>query len=265
MTHHPPPPYPGRVSGYASEWVKPIDRRGDSGAAVVAIHGFTGHAGHWIPLADHLHPRGHTVVAPLLPGHGTSPEDLGHTSADDWIEAARGAVGSVDGHDRIHLVGLSMGGLIATVLAAETPVASLTTINAPVRLFERRVRLAPLLHRVVARVDAEVEPVPDPTLDHLWLPYPWYPTTAIAELAGVIHRGLRAARRVDTSSLVVMSRADTVVRPRSGPDLARRLGAELLWLDDARHNTLLDPARSRIHHAVTEVVESAGREGAWVS
>ena len=241
-----------------SQWASPIDRHGTSGEAIVLIHGFTGHAGHWLPMVDHLHGRGHTVVAPLLTGHGTSPADLAGCDGDAWVESVRGAVEGVADHRRTHLVGLSMGGIIGVVLAAALPVASLTTINSPVRVWDRRVRFAPMLARLVPRVHAVYEACPDPDLDHLWSPYDWYPSEAVAELVRLIRVGLRSAPRVDVPALVVQSRADTVVRPESAHLLANRLRAEILWLETARHNALLDPERHRIHEAVTALVEGTG-------
>jgi carboxylesterase len=238
-----------------SEWASPIGRTGTSGSAVVMFHGFTGHAGHWLPLADVLHARGHTVVAPLLAGHGTTPDDLGKTGADDWIASARQAVTSLADHDEVHLVGLSMGGIIATILAPEVGAASLTTINAPVRVWDRRIPFAPFLGRVVPIVEAGFEPCPDPELSHLWNPHDRLHTAAVAELVRLIRRGLRRARLVEARALVIQSRVDAVVKPSSAELLASRLGAPILWLDRARHNALLDPERHRIHEAVREMVE----------
>jgi pimeloyl-ACP methyl ester carboxylesterase len=54
---------------------------------------------------------------------------------------------------------------------------------------------------------------------------------------------------------VIQSRTDEIVRPISGRILARRLHGRLMWLEDARHNAILDPARHLIHEAVIALVE----------
>lgn len=238
-----------------SDWAAPIHRQGTTGEAAVLIHGFTGHPGHWHPLAEVLSERGHTVIAPRLAGHGTSPVDLGSTGADDWVASARTAAGTVADHRRIHLVGLSMGGMVAILLARPTAAATITTINAPVRVSDRRALLAPYFHRLVPSTQAGADSVPDPDLAHLWSPYAAYPTVAVAGLVAIVRSGWRAAGRVRRPSLVIQSRADTIVRPVSGPRLAKRLGADLLWLDTARHNAILDPERTLIHEAVVSMVE----------
>ena len=50
------------------------------------LHGFTSTPAELRPLGEALHRAGYTVHAPLLPGHGTSPEDLLHITYCDWIE-----------------------------------------------------------------------------------------------------------------------------------------------------------------------------------
>ena len=58
---------------------------------VLLIHGFTGTCGQMRPLGEALRGAGYTVMAPLLPGHGTSLEDMSRTSGGDWLHCVRDA------------------------------------------------------------------------------------------------------------------------------------------------------------------------------
>jgi len=58
---------------------------------VVLLHGFTATTAEVRLLADYLRGFGYTLSAPLLPGHGTQPEELNKTSWIDWYEAAERA------------------------------------------------------------------------------------------------------------------------------------------------------------------------------
>lgn len=240
-----------------SRWAAGFHREGSSDDALVLLHGFSGHPGHWLPMADDLEARGHTVVAPRLPGHGTSPEDLATTGADEWLAAAREAADSVRHHRRVHLVGLSMGGMLAILLARPTAAYSLVTINAPVNTHDRRVAWASLASPFIRETRAVVAPPPDPDLSHLWAPYSTHPTAAVAELVRVTRRGWREAGRLRRPALVIQSRTDETVRPISGPLLARRLDGRLAWLEQSRHNALLDPGRTIVHAAVIDHIENA--------
>lgn len=238
----------------------PFAYPGSNGEAVVLIHGFTGVPGHLRPLGELLHQAGFTVVAPRLAGHGASIDDLAGAGAEDWIESARRGADSVADHRRLHLVGLSMGGLIAILLAGPTAGATITTINSPIRFRDRRILLTPFLHRVRPVVWWPEEDTPriDPEVADLWVTYPGFPTAAAAELLRLSRRARRAARRLRRPSLVIQSRADQMVHPSSGVVLARALGpgCRLMWLEDSIHNALLDRDRHLVHRAVLERVST---------
>ncbi|MFN2222790.1 MAG: alpha/beta hydrolase, partial [Candidatus Promineifilaceae bacterium] len=63
---------------------------GDIG--VLLIHGLTGSAAEMRPIGAFLNERGLTVMAPLLPGHGTRVEDLNQVKWTDWTAAAEEAL-----------------------------------------------------------------------------------------------------------------------------------------------------------------------------
>ena len=56
--------------------------------AVLLCHGFTGNPQSLRPLAEALAVAGYTVDLPLLPGHGTSVEDMISTRWENWSAAA---------------------------------------------------------------------------------------------------------------------------------------------------------------------------------
>lgn len=87
--------------------------------AVLCIHGFTGAPGVFRKLGRVLQEEGLTVYACRLPGHGTIPEDLAYVTAGQFISAVEQSYANLaSAYDRVHIVGLSMGGALATILAA---------------------------------------------------------------------------------------------------------------------------------------------------
>jgi carboxylesterase len=58
---------------------------------VLVLHGFTGNPGSMRGIAEAMVEAGFTVEMPLLPGHGTSVEDMVDTGWDDWLAAAEAA------------------------------------------------------------------------------------------------------------------------------------------------------------------------------
>ncbi len=106
-------------------------REWGSGPVLLLVHGGAGSWRHWARNLAALS-RGHTVIAPDLPGLGDSALAPGPVSA----ESVAGIVGQgldqvVDPRAPIHLAGFSYGGVIAGLLAANAAdrVRSLTMIG----------------------------------------------------------------------------------------------------------------------------------------
>ncbi|HEY9565305.1 MAG TPA: esterase, partial [Nocardioides sp.] len=51
---------------------------------VLLSHGFTGSPASMKPWGRFLAERGYAVEVPLLPGHGTTWQDMNTTNWDDW-------------------------------------------------------------------------------------------------------------------------------------------------------------------------------------
>jgi len=99
-------------------------KQGDAGEPVVLIHGFGGDLNNWLfalpALADQ-----HTVYALDLPGHGGSSKDVG-----DGTGLAEAVIGFLDAVEleRPHLIGHSLGALVAAQVASQGRAASLTLV-----------------------------------------------------------------------------------------------------------------------------------------
>jgi carboxylesterase len=98
---------------------------------VLVVHGFTGAPQSMRPLAEAFAAAGFTVDLPLLPGHGTSVDDMITTGWDDWSGAAEAAYTALAARTRrVVVAGLSMGGSLTAWLAARHPeVAGIVCIN----------------------------------------------------------------------------------------------------------------------------------------
>jgi pimeloyl-ACP methyl ester carboxylesterase len=89
------------------------------GSVLLLIHGIAGEWENWReviePLAHH-----HTVIAPDLPGHGASAPGGGDYSIGAMASSLRDLLVTL-GHERVTLVGHSLGGGVAMQLAYQFP------------------------------------------------------------------------------------------------------------------------------------------------
>jgi len=90
-----------------------------SGPVLLLIHGIGGTFQNWEAVADPL-ARHHTIVAPDLPGHGSSGPGSGDYSIGAFAAGLRDLLIAL-GHERATLVGHSLGGGIAMQLAYQFP------------------------------------------------------------------------------------------------------------------------------------------------
>lgn len=97
------------------------------------IHGFTGAPYEVDPLANDIKERtGWLVRVPTLPGHGVPLSLKGHTY-NEWVECAeQELLALMKEVDEVYVIGFSMGGVIASYLAANYEVKKLVLLSAAV-------------------------------------------------------------------------------------------------------------------------------------
>ena len=95
--------------------------KGDN-TGFLLIHGFTATTAEVRPLAKKLHNIGYTVTGPLLPGHGTHPDDMLRTLWPMWVEKVKESYEILmDQCQRVFVGGESLGGLLALELTRQHP------------------------------------------------------------------------------------------------------------------------------------------------
>ena len=134
-----------------------IDLQEEGSPGVLLLHGFGDTPQTLALLARRLHKSGYSLYAPLLPGHGRNIDAFGRSRATDWIAAARSALAQMRGrHDSVSVVGLSMGGALAVLLAAELDDIPALVLIAPYLGMPRVQRLAASTYWAWGRLAGEV-------------------------------------------------------------------------------------------------------------
>ncbi|MCP4966460.1 MAG: alpha/beta fold hydrolase [bacterium] len=249
------------MTDYLHPLVAPFSLEGDGDDTILLLHGWTGSPAQLRPLATVLNEHGYPVVAPLLAGHGTSPQDMAGTGWRDWMRsAAEPAAEIISGGQRLHLIGLSMGGVISLLLAPIFGASSVTTINTPQRVWDRRNKLA-TIYRGSHRIDIGEPSAPfPPEVREFDQGYIDTPVGTAAELGDLMVAAGNNLHRVTCPALVIQSRTDETVKPVSGEIIFDGLGSSekgLVWLEDSRHVAVLDVERDIIADAILDHLETA--------
>ncbi|MES2238178.1 MAG: alpha/beta fold hydrolase [Pseudomonadota bacterium] len=88
--------------------------------AVLLIHGLTGTPAEMKPIATRLAKQGFSVMCPALAGHCGSVANLKKSRWQDWYGGIRESFDALrEKHARVYVSGLSMGALMALLLAKE--------------------------------------------------------------------------------------------------------------------------------------------------
>ena len=100
----------GAPAGLLDDW-SAIGSGKNKKVGVLLVHGFTGSPASMRPWAEYLNQKGYTVRVPLLPGHGTKPEDLNEVTWDQWPAKVEAELDELfKSCSKVFICGLSMGG-----------------------------------------------------------------------------------------------------------------------------------------------------------
>ncbi|PNH80483.1 carboxylesterase [Arthrobacter sp. AFG20] len=210
---------------------------------IAISHGFTGSPLSILPWAEFLAGRGFAVTVPLLPGHGTSWQELARTGWREWHGAFEQSYLELAARtDECYVAGLSMGGAIALLTASRHDVAGVAVVNPGLSFYDRRVRVIGLL-KYVQRTTvplAEENSTAPPTDDG---DYSLTPLAAVHQLKRLFAAAVRGLPRITAPVLVFKSANDAVVPPSSLSLIRRRLGSaalDVVLLRNSGHVATLD-------------------------
>ncbi len=226
------------------------------------IHGFTGTPKEMLWLGEQLAAQGHSVLGLRLFGHATRPQDLFRARWQDWVADVDAGFHILHAAcDRIVVMGLSMGGMLALMAGARLPVAGIVAMSTPYRLRQERFsRLRPFMPAFSLVVPFIGKGKPDwrdtaAARDHL--DYPAYPLRAVAQLFDLLDEMRRCLPSIRAPVLLVNSRLDETVTPDQAEAIATRLGTasvERLMIDGSGHVVTRDAAREQVFQAAAAFV-----------
>lgn len=230
------------------------DAAGAGNAAALCLHGLTGTPYEVRPIAEALAARGVRAVGIWMAGHNGTVADLARTTHQAWLGRAREALEALRrDHERVFLVGVSMGGVVSLRLAQETPVDGIVTVGTPLALPPPIPQLIPLLRLFSQGRTKRGSGVADPEALARHPGFPVMPYASVHELIRLQRRVARALDRIEVPILVAHGLLDETARPQDARRLYASVGTPeadkaLLLLERSAHVATVDydgPALAR--------------------
>ena len=248
----------------------PIDLQEEGSHGVLLLHGFGDTPQTLALLARRLRKSRYSVLAPLLPGQGRSLEAFGKSRATEWIAAATNAyIEMRSRHDSVSVIGLSMGGALAVLVAAEQHEIPALILIAPYLGMPAFLRLAAATHWLWGGLAGEVNArnprsIRDPIEREKNLAYGAVTGRELHELSTVVRRARKVLANVRAPTLIIQSRED----PRCPPEVANfaleALGSserKLVWTEGAGHIITVDYGRERVFGEVERWLDTHSGRG----
>lgn len=204
-----------------------------SDTGVLLIHGFGASPWEMQQLAEYLYGSGYTVYNMRVAGHGTSVADFGKTTSEEWYQSVSEAYTALKGVcSHIYVIGLSAGGNLALMLAENEQLDGVVAVNAPIWLRDKKAKFAPVAKYFIKAVDKELSDEEKPYC------YSKRPLTAVNELLKTIDDSADGLGKIEEKTLVLQSKYDPTVEPKSGEFIYSHLkngNGKLKWYDLQEH------------------------------
>lgn len=237
--------------------------------AILMVHGFAGTPNNLNELPARIAATGWHVHAMLLPGHGTSPRAFEVTAAEQ-LEAA--VVTELDAlrnrYETVVLLGHSMGGALATLIAARCKVDGLILVSPYYAVAHRWYYLlrpekwAALLSPVVRWVyrSVRMQPVNRVEAQEKILSYHWIPVRSVLMAMSLAARARceEVAANITAPVLLIRSRRDGVIDTTLAQQMFEKFPSahkRAVCLQNSDHIVFWDYDREEVVAQVTDFLQ----------
>lgn len=231
-----------------------------SKTGILFIHGFTGSAYEGKDFAAYFAEKGYTVWVPLLPGHGTRPEDMIDVTWKDWYSYAEDCLLKFKKQcQKVVLIGQSMGGAIALALAAHHPVDALITLAGAVFLADWRLKLLPVAkHFLRYQYKSRGPDISNTEAKRNSASYRKYPLKSVDDFLHMVGFARQSLSKIKDPILLIHSRRDHTVTFKNMEYIYNHVSSpikEKLALEKSYHIISLDNERTLVYETADNFVK----------
>ena len=223
----------------------PFTLRGGT-VGILLIHGMSSSPTEVRLIGEYLHQRGLTVSAPLLPGHGTTIDDLHRQRWQDWAHHVETAFADLKTRsETVFVAGISLGSLLTLYLAAHHPDLAGAIVYSPLIKMPGGIAVyfLPLAKRRRPELPKQAEFYTDPNAAAQVWSYPTMSASAVNEMAHLSATVRSLLPRVTAPLLIIHSTRDRLIVPGSAQYTYDHVCSEdktLITLNNSGHTITVD-------------------------
>ena len=220
------------------DYIQPVLLQGNSGIAVILIHGLGATPWETNRLAEYLNSRNITTLQVLLAGHGKSIYDLEQTSSEQWYQSVEEAYNSIKESNKF-IIGNSLGSLLAIELSEKESPNGIILISTPIFFKDKRIEYSPLLKYFKRYSHRDIEPELKPFY------YENFPVKSLAEMISYITKIKKISPVANSPVLIIQSKDDPRLDPKSAQYIYDNVGSEkkeIMWLNSNKHVLIIEYA-----------------------
>jgi carboxylesterase len=226
---------------------------------VLLLHGFTSSLKTVDGFVPYLKKRKISFRMPILRGHGTNPKDLENVTSQDWYDDAEKSLLDLAGEvDKVIVIGLSMGGLVALELGIRHSdrIAAVVGVAPALKFKDPLSGLSPLMSKIV-----KYWPSPNAYNDKECAKtnknYPKFPTKAFVSLLNYSKRVEELLPRLKVPIMLLQSKKDQIVSPRAARIIYDNIGAlhkKIVWFEKSGHEMMQDLEKKAVFKEIDNYI-----------
>ncbi len=230
-------------------------------ARIILFHGLTSHPYDFLHIYHDPIAKDFSVIAPCLSGHGTSLEDLSHTSLAAWYDDAERVIAAHHNYPGpLFVGGSSLGSFIAIMVARKLPVKGLILMAPPTQLrvwyHEPLLKLFSLLpDELISKLGSRPK---EPVVTEPRITYTARSIGASVRLLELRAHALEVLRTLSLPILVLHDPFDALVvaeAPDHITEIATESHVDSISLPYGLHELNVGPARAELRMAIRGFVE----------
>ncbi len=235
--------------------------RGEAG--VILLHGFTGSPLSLREFANILAEKDYTVYCPLLPGHGTTPEDLNKVKWVDWVNAVEEAIKKMRELEisNLFIGGISLGGTLTLRIGEiRQDIDGLIPIATPVIMKKLILKFVPVLKWIIKYVKKERRRSQEARNGS----YDVWPVRAIHEVLKLMKKTKKELHRITSPILIIHSKKDDLVPFENIDIIYNNVSSKVkkkVILERSSHAVLYEDEREIVYKEVLSFLEKLLKKG----